>query len=112
LPSSIISAARWSDTVLILEPNGLNPALKIIERLSRYHRAHEERSFLPRTLRRWCREAGFSSIQTRFINLVPMFCPDWLARPLAAVGPALELVPLARAFCCGQIVVLAQKQAG
>ena len=33
--------------VIILEPNGRNPLMKIVENVSPYHRRHRERSFAP-----------------------------------------------------------------
>ncbi|MCW3121267.1 MAG: Methyltransferase type 12, partial [Flavipsychrobacter sp.] len=42
---AIKNAGLMSDRVLILEPNGNNPILKVIEKKSAYHVEHEERSF-------------------------------------------------------------------
>ena len=89
---------------IVLEPNGSNPVLKLIERLSPYHRTHSERSFLPSTVCRWARGTGGRVGLQRAINLVPMFCPDWLARCCKAIEPAVESLPLLRHFACGQYV--------
>ena len=107
--AAIQAAAQWSDTLLILEPNGLNPILKAMERLSSYHRKHEELSFLPTQLERWCRRAGLAPRSRRFLNFVPMMCPDWLARLCQALNPILEPLPLIRQIGCGQVIVLARK---
>jgi len=101
-----LSVAR---EVVIVEPNGLNPVLKLIERLSPYHRAHGERSFLPMTLRRWVRAAGGQVAAACFINLVPMFSPDWLARYCKRAEPIVEAHPGIRAIACGQYVFRARK---
>lgn len=46
VPAKAIYAARsWADAMLIIEPNGTNPVLKIIGKASKYHREHGERSF-------------------------------------------------------------------
>jgi SAM-dependent methyltransferase len=89
---------------IVLEPNGSNPVLKLIERLSPYHRAHGERSFLPSTIRRWARRTGGRAGLQRAINLVPMFCPDWLARFCKVIEPTVEALPLLRNFTCAQYV--------
>ena len=75
---AIESISTVADTIIILEPNGLNPVLKLIERLSSYHRLHEERSFFPSTIKRWCTSAGLNVTTSQQLNLVPFFCPDWL----------------------------------
>ncbi|EKV58032.1 methyltransferase [Brachyspira hampsonii 30446] len=38
-------ASNYSDNLLIIENNGYAPALKILEKVSKYHREHNERSF-------------------------------------------------------------------
>lgn len=106
---AIACVARLSDMAVLLEPNGTNPILKIIEKSSAYHRAHQEQSFLPATLVDWCRRAGFTSVQVKYINLVPMFCPDLLARMCRVLEPLAEATPFLRQLCCGQALILARK---
>jgi len=99
-----------SNNVLIIEPNGNNPILKIIEKASRYHQEHEEQSFSPRLIRKWCKAAGFEiTVKSLFVNLVPMFCPDWMARLLKLVEPVVERLPIIRNICCGQYIILASR---
>lgn len=106
---AIAGLARLNGAVIVLEPNGLNPVLKLIEKVSRYHVEHEERSFSPGLLRRWLTDSGFRIVASKVINLVPMFCPAWIARALKTVGPAVERIPVARDFACGQVVIVAEK---
>jgi SAM-dependent methyltransferase len=103
--TAIREALRVCKTVVILEPNGLNPVLKLIERLSPYHRAHKEQSFLPSTLMRWSRAASGRIEHTRFVSLVPFFCPDWMAWLLKRLEPLVELFPIARRFACGSVAL-------
>ncbi len=103
--TAIREALRVCRTVVILEPNGLNPVLKLIERLSPYHRAHKERSFFPSTLARWSRDAQGSVTRTRFVALVPFFCPDIMATLLKLVEPFVESIPFVRRFACGTVVM-------
>ncbi len=42
-----------------------------------------------------------------FLNLVPVFCPDWLARLLKVFEPVVERIPLLRVIACGQYVLRA-----
>jgi 2-polyprenyl-3-methyl-5-hydroxy-6-metoxy-1,4-benzoquinol methylase len=104
---AVARAAQWSNNVLIIEPNGNNPVLKIIEKCSRYHREHEEQSFSTRLIRQWLETAGFGVTAHAYVNLVPMFCPDWMARLCKFAEPLVENLPFIRAVCCGQYIVLA-----
>lgn len=105
---AIATLAGFRGSVVVLEPNGLNPLLKLIERFSAYHVEHEERSFSPSLIRKWLRSAGFEIIETRVLNLVPIFCPDWMARSLNQVGPLVEHIPLLRDIACGQVLISAR----
>ncbi len=111
-PADIIREAfRVAPVILIHEPNGNNFGLKIIEKLSRYHREHGEKSYSPRRLRRWVRAAGGEIASERFAGFVPMFCPDWLAYAMKAIEPALERTPVLRALGCALYVLVACRKA-
>ncbi len=107
----LAEALRVAPDVVVVEPNGLNPGLKLLERVSGYHREHRERSFAPRTVDRWIAEAGAVVAARRLIGFVPMFCPDWYARLAKRVEPALERMPPLRSLCCAQYVVAARRDA-
>lgn len=100
--------AKVADEIVILEPNGANPVLKIIERVSPYHIAHEEQSFHPRTINRWLKNSGCEIVRSKLITLVPIFCPSMIARILKALEPLVEAIPLLRLLSCGQYVVVAR----
>jgi SAM-dependent methyltransferase len=103
------SISSFSDNVLIMEPNGANPVLKLIEKTSKYHIEHEEQSFLFSTIHRWLYEAGYIHCSLKLVNLVPMFCPDWMARLCKLSEPVVESLPFIRNVCCGQYIILATK---
>jgi SAM-dependent methyltransferase len=92
---------RLAPTVVVTEPNGYNLGLKVIERCSEYHVQHGEKSYSPRTLDRWVARMGGTVTRRRWVGLVPMFCPDWCARPLKRVEPILEALPVLRSVGCG-----------
>ena len=94
-------ALRVAPRIVVSEPNGYNLGLKVIERCSAYHIEHGEKSYAPRTLDRWVREVGGCVVDRRWVGLVPMFSPDWLASSLKRIEPGLERLPLLRAFGCG-----------
>lgn len=106
---AVASISSLANTVIILEPNGCNPVLKLLERFSSYHVEHEEKSFLPGTITTWCTLAGLNVTVVELLNLVPMFCPDWLARMCRCMEPLVENTPLLRDVGCGQCIIVAQR---
>jgi SAM-dependent methyltransferase len=101
---AIERVAKVADVIVVLEPNGYNPVLKAIEKLSPYHVEHEEKSYAPRSLDRWFERCGGRVEASQFVGLVPMFCPDAFARVCKAAEPLVERLPLLRALGCGQYV--------
>lgn len=105
---ALAGLAGFSGTVIIVEPNGLNPVLKLIERYSQYHIDHEERSFRPAQIHGWLAAAGFAVASSRVANLVPFFCPDWMVAPLCLAEKVVERIPLVREVACGQSIIVAR----
>lgn len=101
---AIASISKIADTIIVVEPNGFNPVLKIIEKVSPYHVAHEEKSFFPTTLNSWFKSAGAQVVESTYCGLVPFFCPDWLASRLKAMEPVIERIPIIRQLSCAQYV--------
>jgi SAM-dependent methyltransferase len=109
--AEIGQALRLAETVCLLEPNGWNPVLKVIERLSPYHRAHRERSFPAWRFRRWVAQGGGRVSSVRLFGLVPIFSPACFVPVGAALEPLVERLPGLRALLCGQMVILARRAA-
>jgi SAM-dependent methyltransferase len=107
---AVRNCAARSDALLIIEPNGNNPILKLIEKLSPYHREHEEQSFSSRKLARWCREARCPATSISFIGFVPFFFPTLPARIVHLFQPFLERVPLLCRFFGAQVIVTANSR--
>ena len=103
-------AFRIAPRIIIHEPNGNNPGLKIIEKTSKYHVEHNEKSYSTWRVRRWIKQAGGRVVYQKVAGLVPMFCPDWIARILKAVEPAMEAVPGLRLFGCAVYVMVGATQ--
>ena len=106
---AIAGLADFKGTIVVLEPNGNNPVLKLLEKYSKYHVEHEERSFAPSLICSWLESAGFRITSNQVLNLVPMFCPDWMAIPLRSIGLVVERVPFLRDIACGQSIIVSQK---
>jgi SAM-dependent methyltransferase len=102
-------ALRVAPVVVVVEPNGYNPGLKALERFSRYHIEHGEKSYPPRGLDRWVAAVGGRVTTRAFAGFVPMFCPDWWARAAKVVEPAVERVPIVRAVGCAVYVFAAAR---
>ena len=103
-------ALRVADTLIIIEPNGYNPVLKMIERFSPYHIEHKEKSYAPRNLDRWVKSLGAVPTKQQWVGLVPFFCPDWMARILKKLEPIFEKIPLVNSISCAVYVLVAKRQ--
>jgi len=101
----IRNLSKITKKIIIVEPNGNNPLLKIIEKTSKYHIEHEEQSFSSATLKRWCTENGFTNIKIKYIGLVPFFFPTVLAKVIHFFQPLVEKIPLVNKYFCAQIVL-------
>lgn len=104
-------ALRVAPTVVVIEPNGLNIGLKLLERVSSYHRAHQEKSYRPVRIDNWIRDQGGRVTSRQWVGLVPFFCPDWIARSLKRLEPLVEAMPVGRRVGCGVYVLVATRGA-
>jgi SAM-dependent methyltransferase len=87
-------AGKVAKNVVILEPNGLNPILKIIEKTSSYHIAHGERSFSKKRIKGWILNSDLQIREIKFGVTVPFFAPDRLAVILDLFDPFVRKVPV------------------
>lgn len=106
---AIANAMSLSRRLLIIEPNGNNPILKVIEKTSRYHVEHEEQSFSSSFFLKIACEQGLKVSHLGFVGFVPFFFPTQLARTIYFCQPTLERIPLLAKFLGGQIVLLVER---
>ncbi|MBF0518986.1 MAG: class I SAM-dependent methyltransferase [Nitrospirae bacterium] len=100
-------AIRVAKLTVVVEPNGYNPVLKLLERFSKYHIEHDEKSYSPALLDFWIRQLG-ADVKTRcYAGLVPFFCPDWMAKSLKRVEGLVENIPIVKSICCAVYVFTA-----
>jgi 2-polyprenyl-3-methyl-5-hydroxy-6-metoxy-1,4-benzoquinol methylase len=98
----IVDILKIANCIILSDPNGLNPLLKIIEKVSPYHRKHSERSFTPWKIRKWlASESNYSAQKIRIGVIVPFFCPAPVARILNLIQPIVESIPVLRWVFCG-----------
>lgn len=102
--TAIAVISKIAKEIIVVEPNGYNPVLKIIEKTSLYHIEHEEKSYCPGKLDQWFRQYGGILAKSIYIGLVPMFCSDSVARLCKIFEPFVEKTPLIRKLLCGQYV--------
>lgn len=101
---------RLAPEILIHEPNGNNFGLKVIEKVSKYHREHHEKSYTTNQLKQWIRQAGGEVRYQKFAGFVPMFCPDWLARVTKTIEPVIENVPVLKNFGSAVVVLIGNRR--
>ena len=66
-------AFRLAPLVVSIEPNGYNQVLKVLERVSRYDREHEEKSYPPSRLDYWVTRLGGAITSRQWIVLCQCF---------------------------------------
>lgn len=103
---AVAEALRVANRVFIIEPNGWNFGLKVIERLSPYHRQHHERSFTSAQIDRWIMSSGGTVSWRKWGGFVPMFCPTGIAKWMKRIEPLLESLPVLRQATCAVYVVV------
>jgi ubiquinone/menaquinone biosynthesis C-methylase UbiE len=101
---AIREALRVAKEIVVMEPNGYNPVLKLIEKYSTYHIEHGEKSYAPSALDAWVRQANATLKYRSFVGLVPFFCPNWFARTLKFFEPIVEVTPIIKHIACGQYI--------
>ncbi|HVA96923.1 MAG TPA: class I SAM-dependent methyltransferase [Candidatus Acidoferrales bacterium] len=99
-----------SKRIIVLEPNGYNPIIKLIEKLSPYHKQHEEKSFWPPKLNSWFINAGFIVKDQQFFGIVPYFCPDFAVSILQVIQPVMERLPFVNRLYCGTNLIYYERR--
>lgn len=106
---AIENAFRITDNLIIMEPNGNNPILKLIEKTSQYHIEHEEQSFFQWSLKRWIKNAGGRVTSFTYVGYVPFFFPTGPAKLIYAMQPFLEKIPLLKHIFSAQFIIACSK---
>ena len=107
--TGINNCGKLSNRVLIIEPNGNNPILKMIEKKSKYHIEHEEQSYTSKELMAWCEKAGLKVKRVDFIGYVPFFFPTVLSKIIYFFQPLLEKIYPLKKYFGAQIVIYCEK---
>lgn len=105
----INAISKLADVIVVVEPNGYSPIMKIIEKISPYHRTHEEKSYWPPTLNSWFEKNGFKVKKQYFCGIVPFFFNESLARILKTIEPYIEDIPYLNRIYCGTNLIVYEK---
>jgi len=97
---ALCEALRVAKKIVVVEPNGYSPILKLLERVSWYHREHGEKSYLPHRLRKWIEDLGGETTAEMFAGFVPMFAPNALVQLAKTIEPLVEMTPFLRSVGC------------
>lgn len=106
---AIKSLKNISNRILVLEPNGFNPILKLIENTSPYHIQRGEKSYWPPTINKWFADNNFKVRRQLFFSIVPYFCPKNIVKVLKFIEPIMERIPFVKLFYCGTNLVYYEK---
>lgn len=102
----INAICKLADVIVVVEPNGYSPLMKIMEKVSPYHRKHEEKSYWPPALNSWFEKNGFKVKKQYFFGPVPFFFPETLARMIKTIEPFIENIPyINRIYCATNLIV-------
>lgn len=107
---AIKSLRNISNKVIVLEPNGYNPILKLIENTSPYHIKRGEKSYWPPTINKWFADNGFKTKEQRYFSIVPYFCPKIIVKLLKLIEPVMEKIPFIKLFYCGTNLIYYEKK--
>lgn len=109
LENGISMATRLGNRIVVAEPNGLNPILKVIEKISPYHRHHGEKSFTASKLTREFARYNFQRTYLGYCGVVPFFFPKFLSLILLRIEPAVEKNKIFRFWLCGTQILVFEK---
>lgn len=106
---AIKNSSNMAHSLIIIEPNGYNPVLKLIEKLSPYHRAHEEQSYLPYNLRKWVNNSNLKIVDEEYVGFIPFFFPTIPAKIIYFFQPLLEKIPVLKNLFSACVVITCTK---
>ncbi|MBI2362127.1 MAG: methyltransferase domain-containing protein [Elusimicrobia bacterium] len=108
--AAIAEALRVAPRVVVVEPNGYNPGLMLVNEFVPSARHFGEKAYWPRSLRAWVRAGGGRIVRSEYGRLVSH---HWSAGLASAVDryiqPAVEAVPWARNILCSEYAFLAER---
>lgn len=102
---AISNAFKLANNLIIMEPNGNNPILKVIEKTSSYHIEHEEQSFFEWQIKSWIKKSGGHIDSWSYVGYVPFFFPTRPAKLIYTLQPFLEKIPVLKHVFSAQFII-------
>lgn len=109
---AIKNTLTLADSILIIDPNGNNPLVKLFEKKSKYHIEHEEKSYSISEFEQFCHHAGCQIEKTTYVGFVPTFFPTIPAKIIHFFQPFLELIPVLNKYLSAQVVLVIRNNRG
>ncbi|MCT4638555.1 MAG: methyltransferase domain-containing protein [Bacteroidales bacterium] len=106
---ALSEVSKICKNIIIVEPNGNNPILKIIEKTSKYHIEHEEQSFSSKLFKSKLSENRLEIEELKFIGFIPYFFNPFLAKVIWKLQPVLEKVYILKKYFGAQIVIYCKR---
>jgi 2-polyprenyl-3-methyl-5-hydroxy-6-metoxy-1,4-benzoquinol methylase len=103
---AIRNASKIAKKIIIIDPNGNNPLLKLIEKKSKYHIEHEEKSYSFREFVTFCENSQCKIDKIYYVGFVPFFFPTIPAKIIYFFQPLLEKIPILNYYFAAQIIIL------
>jgi|694.fasta_scaffold67834_8 2-polyprenyl-3-methyl-5-hydroxy-6-metoxy-1,4-benzoquinol methylase len=100
---------KFNFNIIISEPNGYNLILKLIEKLSKYHIEHDEKSYFPLLLRMELRKSGYKVTKNSYTCLTPVFFPDILVNFSDKLNKLIKQIPVVNSLFCSLYILIAKK---
>jgi 2-polyprenyl-3-methyl-5-hydroxy-6-metoxy-1,4-benzoquinol methylase len=107
---AIRQISKIANQIIVVEPNGYNYVLKIIEKVSKYHRDHEEKSYAPRELDKQFIKNHCLIVESKYCGLVPFFCSNIFTKILKILEPFIEKTPILNKLLCAVYIQKIQTQ--
>lgn len=108
--AALREALRVAPRVVVVEPNGYNPGLKLVNAFVPSARHFGEKAYLPRHLRAWVKAGGGRIVRSEYGRLVSH---HWSADLATAVDryvqPVVESLPYFRNILCSEYAFLAER---
>ena len=103
---AIKNTANMAKNIIIIDPNGNNPLLKLIEKRSKYHIEHEEKSYSIREFKNFCKKANCHLEKVYYVGFVPFFFPTLPSKIIYFFQPIMEKIPILNHYFAAQIVMV------
>lgn len=104
ISAGIANISSIAKEVVVLEPNAYNLMVRVVLKISKWHIERGEKVISPSFLISEFKKSQFCMSDYKFFNLVPLFCPDYIAHTLKFFEPVVEKFPIVNKLFCGSYV--------